>query len=99
MRLVVEIRCDTEVVGLCVLESSPGWLHCLPLASNCLGNIARGCSSNNCSCVDGHGGFHLVIDAVKISLVCVPGGGVSGTCRVYMAEKGGIKRNVIDDLA
>ena len=29
----------------------------------------------------------------------MPGGGVSGTCRVYMAEEGGINRNVIDDLA
>ena len=44
-------------------------------------------------------GVHLVIDAVKISWVCVPGGGGSGTCRVYMAEEVGINRNVIDDLA
>ena len=29
----------------------------------------------------------------------MPGGGVSGTCRVYIAEEEGIKRNVIDDLA
>ena len=60
-RLVVEIRCDTEVVGLRVLVSSPGWLHCLPLAFNGLGNLARGCSSDNCSCVDGHGGCTLVL--------------------------------------
>ena len=42
VRLVADLRCGTEVVGLCVLESSPGWLHCLPLAFNRLGNIARG---------------------------------------------------------
>ena len=29
----------------------------------------------------------------------MPGGGVSGTCRVYMTEEEGIYRNVIDDLA
>ena len=28
----------------------------------------------------------------------MPGGGVSGTCRVYIAEEEGINRNVIDDL-
>ena len=61
VRLVVGIRCGTEVVGLCVLESSPGWLHCLPLAFNCLESIARGCSSDNCSCVDGRGGFTLFL--------------------------------------
>jgi hypothetical protein len=32
-------------------------------------------------------------------LECVPGGGVNGTCRVYIAEKGGINRNVMSDLA
>ena len=42
VRLVVEIRCGTEVVGLCVLESSPGWLHCLPLAFSCLGSLREG---------------------------------------------------------
>ena len=61
VRLVVEICCGTEVVGLCVLESSPGWLYCLPLAFNCLGSLARGCSSDNCSCVDGHGGCILLL--------------------------------------
>ena len=61
VRLVVEIRCGTEVVGLCVLESSPGWLHCLPLAFNCLGSLARGCFSDNCSCVGGHGDFTLLL--------------------------------------
>ena len=44
-------------------------------------------------------GFHLVIDAVKISKLCVPEGGLNETCRVYMAEEEGINRNVIDDLA
>ena len=87
------------VVSHCALESSPGWLHCLPMTANCLGNIARGCSSNNCSCVDGLGGFHLVIDAVEIDKMCVSGGCVSGTCRVYMAGAGGIIRNGMFDLA
>ena len=44
-------------------------------------------------------GFHLVFDAVRISEICVPGGGVNGTCRVYMAEEVGIIRNVMSDLA
>ena len=43
--------------------------------------------------------MHLVVDAVKISQVGVPGGGVNVTCRVYIAEEIGINRNVIDDLA
>ena len=61
MELIVEIHCDTEeVVGLRVLVSSPGWLHCLPLAFNGLGSLARG-SSDNCSCVDGHGGCTLLL--------------------------------------
>ena len=29
----------------------------------------------------------------------MPGGGVSGTCRVYIAEEVGIIRNVMNDLA
>ena len=29
----------------------------------------------------------------------MPGGGVNGTCRVYMAEEVGIIRNVMNDLA
>jgi hypothetical protein len=29
----------------------------------------------------------------------MPGGGVNGTCRVYMTEEVGIIRNVMDDLA
>ena len=61
VRLVADLRCGTEVVGLCVLEFFPGWLHCLPLAFNCLGSLAQGCSSDNCSCVDGHGGCTLLL--------------------------------------
>ena len=29
----------------------------------------------------------------------MPEGGVNGTCRVYMAEKGGIIRKIMGDLA
>ena len=42
MELIVEIRCDTEVVGLRVLGSSPGWLHCLPRPSMVLGALREG---------------------------------------------------------
>ena len=65
--MVVEIRCGTDVVGLCVLESSPGWLHCLPLAYNCPRSIARGWSMGEIAVVSTALGFHLVVDAVKIS--------------------------------
>ena len=41
-RLVVEIRCGTEVVGLCVLESSPGWLHRCHWPPIVLGKLREG---------------------------------------------------------
>ena len=92
--IVAKIRCDPMVVSHRVLESSPGCLHCLPSASNCLENIARGCSSNNCSCIDVRGGLPCCW-CWEDKLECVSGGGVNGTCRVYIAEEVGINRNVM----
>jgi hypothetical protein len=93
---IAELPCGAVVVSHRTLKSSPGWLHCLPLASNCLGNIARGCSSNNCSCVDGHAPCCW---RCEDKLAVWPEGCVDGTCRFYMPDEGGIIRNVTSDLA
>ena len=86
------------VVSHRALESAPGWLHCLPLASNCLGNIREGAP----------GTIAVVSTAMGVSPCCWrcedklavwPEGCVDGTCRFYMADEGGIIRNVISDLA
>ena len=65
--MVVEIRCGTEVVGLCVLKSSTGWLHCLSLGYNCPKIIARGWSMGEIAVVSTAMGVSPFVDAVKIN--------------------------------
>ena len=67
MQIFAELRWATVVVGHHVLESSPGWLHCLPLAYNCPRNIARRWSMGVIAVVLTPWGFQVVADAVKMS--------------------------------
>jgi hypothetical protein len=39
---IAELHCGAVVVSHRALESSPGWLHCLPLASIVLGALREG---------------------------------------------------------
>ena len=62
MQIFAEVRWATVVVGHHVLESAPGWLHCLPLAYNCPGSIARGCYMGEIEVVlTALGGFALLL--------------------------------------
>jgi hypothetical protein len=61
MPIFAELRWATVIVSHRVLESSPGWLHCLPLAYNCPRNIARGWSM---------GEIAVVLTAVGVSPYC-----------------------------
>jgi hypothetical protein len=67
MQIFAELRWATVVVGHYVLESSPGWFHCLPLAYNCPRNIARGWTMGGIAVVSTSLGVHLSVDAVNIN--------------------------------